>query len=303
MATFKHILVPVDLTERSRRSIAEAVILARGSGARLTLLHVAPPFVNRETRADLRSRLSALLGPRDESLALDIEVAEGDPAREAVAFASAYAVDLIVVGARRRGALERALLESVGDTIVREAPCAVLTVGVRHDSELPAPRLRRILCAVDLTDSSRRTLELAGAAAEAAGASLTVLHVIDPWHWPDPGPMDRNALDAARRALERTADSRLSTLIDNAPGRSADAASLVLFGLIGPQIVQAAADVRADLLVLGAHSKRVFGRTYLGSTARYVIETAPCPILFGRPAPGTATRSTAAETGQLISKD
>jgi nucleotide-binding universal stress UspA family protein len=115
--------------------------------------------------------------------------------------------------------------------------------------------------------------------------------------------MDQKALDAARHALERTADGRLSTLIDGAPDRGVDAAGLVLFGLIGPQIVQAGANVRADLLVLGAHSKRVFGRTYLGSTARYVLETAPCPILFGRPAPGVATHSTAAEAGQLISKD
>jgi len=303
MATFKHILVPVDLSERSRRSVAEAVILARGSGARLTVLHVAPPFVNRETRADLRSRLSSLVGPRDERLALDIEVAEGDPAREAVAFASAYAVDLIVVGARRRGALERAILESVGDTIVREAPCAVLTVGVRHDSELPPPRLRRVLCAVDLADSSRRTLELAGAVAEAAGARLTVLHVIDPWHWPDPGPMGRKALEAERNALERVADSRLSALLDGASGPSVDVASLVLFGLIGPQIVKTATTGNADLVVLGAHSKRVFGRTYLGSTARYVLETAPCPILFARPAPGAAVHSTATHAGQLVSKD
>jgi nucleotide-binding universal stress UspA family protein len=54
----------------------------------------------------------------------------GNPAREIVEYARAQAIDLIVVGATGRGALDRMFMGSVADKVLRHAPCPVLAI--RH---------------------------------------------------------------------------------------------------------------------------------------------------------------------------
>lgn len=54
---------------------------------------------------------------------------EGDPGTEICRFAAERGVDVIVLGTRGRGGLKRAILGSVSDHVVRNAPCPVLTVG------------------------------------------------------------------------------------------------------------------------------------------------------------------------------
>jgi nucleotide-binding universal stress UspA family protein len=55
---------------------------------------------------------------------------EGDPASEIVEAADRWRADVIVIGTHTRGALERLLLGSTAEAVLRQAHCAVLTV--RH---------------------------------------------------------------------------------------------------------------------------------------------------------------------------
>ena len=51
----------------------------------------------------------------------------------------------------------------------------------------------------------------------------------------------------------------------------------------GPQIAQLAADISADMIVVGTHGRRGFERILLGSVAEVVMRLAPCPVLVVRP--------------------
>jgi nucleotide-binding universal stress UspA family protein len=283
MARLGQILVPVSLSKRSRQAVAEAAVLARLSGAQLVLLHVAPPLRTAAQREDLMMRLAILAGTHAADLSVHFDVAEGDPVQEVLAFAAAYDVDLLVVGARHRSGVERALLESVGDQITREVGCSVLSVGPRTAETPAAPRLANVLCAVDLTDTSADTLGRAAGLARAAGARLTVVHTIDPWHWPQTPMMSAAALEATRLSLETSASDRLSALLSRYAGTGLPIDAVVSFGLTPPDIVRKARETRADVLVLGAHAGRALGRTILGPTPRYVLQNAPCPVLLARP--------------------
>jgi nucleotide-binding universal stress UspA family protein len=55
-------------------------------------------------------------------------IREGKPAAEIIRFAAEKKADLIVIGSRGKGGLERLLLGSVADEVVRTAPCSVLVV-------------------------------------------------------------------------------------------------------------------------------------------------------------------------------
>ena len=55
------------------------------------------------------------------------------------------------------------------------------------------------------------------------------------------------------------------------------------------EIIQAARDLRCDLIVLGSHGHTGFGRFMLGSVAESVIREAPCLTLVVKGAPGVST--------------
>jgi nucleotide-binding universal stress UspA family protein len=143
----KHILVPTDLSEGAEQAFDYACELARGLGAQIHLLHVitipalgVPELgvaltssmidqmvVESQAAVDrlARTRCTAQLG--------QVMVKIGD-ARDVINQTSKeLGIDLIVMGTHGRRGITRALLGSVAETVVRSAPCAVLTVRL-HDT-------------------------------------------------------------------------------------------------------------------------------------------------------------------------
>jgi nucleotide-binding universal stress UspA family protein len=141
----RRILVAVDETEASREAARLAVEYARRLGARLTFLHVLPPYSSEDApefeaferacearAAQLLEEARQLTGaPR---LHADTQVRHGDPVEVLCAAARAEDVDLVMVGTRERGPLARALLGSVATRLVSQCPKPVLVVPHRHDS-------------------------------------------------------------------------------------------------------------------------------------------------------------------------
>jgi nucleotide-binding universal stress UspA family protein len=74
-----------------------------------------------------RTRCSARLG--------QVLIKAGDPRDMINRTAQELGVDLIIMGTHGRRGITRALLGSVAETVVRSAPCAVLTVRLREASE------------------------------------------------------------------------------------------------------------------------------------------------------------------------
>jgi nucleotide-binding universal stress UspA family protein len=152
----------------------------------------------------------------------------------------------------------------------------------------PAARTKavaRVLCALDLSDSSAETLEQGAAIAEALGARLTVLSVADGSKWYEPWPSSGVDVEAERRAVTNAARERLRELIGrHAPG-STSVDVQVAFGRAHREIERVAAE-GADMVVLGASSSSGVDRFFFGSTAQHVLRAGVCPVLLVRhPAP------------------
>lgn len=164
-ASFSRILVATDFSVQAERAWSTAQRLARALGARLLLLHVVVgEDMLRSLEADDRRaaersahvddelnipQSSPDLGPeaettaqqwaehrlaewaaRPEAAGLEIRtlLRAGVPHREIVAVVRAEQADLVVLGTHGRGGLERFLLGSVTDRVIRTAPCPVLAV-------------------------------------------------------------------------------------------------------------------------------------------------------------------------------
>jgi nucleotide-binding universal stress UspA family protein len=139
MATITRILCPIDFSDFSRRALDYALMLARWHGASLTAMHVhqaPPPTVGALaapeamplslTNLDLVRRQIAAFLPPHAAVAVEPRAAEGDPSREILA--EAASADLIVMGAHGRSGVERVVLGSVAEAVLRKSPCTVLTI-------------------------------------------------------------------------------------------------------------------------------------------------------------------------------
>jgi universal stress protein A len=140
----KRIVCPTDFSTTSEAAIAEAERLASSVGAELVLLHVAveaplwreglyTPEVRKVfdsqrkwAAAALETRAAALAG---NGVRARVMVKSGLPWRQIIDTAREEDVDLIVIGTHGRGGLNRMLLGSVAERVVRQAPCPVMTVG------------------------------------------------------------------------------------------------------------------------------------------------------------------------------
>jgi nucleotide-binding universal stress UspA family protein len=141
---FHRIVVPTDFSSCSEEAWRLAQRLAGMSGAELVLTHVlteAPlfregPFIMpkvREVFEAARSFADTALGEwvakaRAEGLSARVALRTGVAYQEIVALAADERADLIVIGTHGRGGLNRALLGSVADRVIRLAGCPVLTV-------------------------------------------------------------------------------------------------------------------------------------------------------------------------------
>ena len=147
---------------------------------------------------------------------------------------------------------------------------------------IPRPELQRVLVAVDFSDESRGALEYAGALAGRLGASLSLVHVVEP----DLGAPNVEAPPVAVKATdsERMAEAKLdlSALGERMLGICRLVETSVRSGIAFFEIAEAAKALGADFIVLGAHGLAGSSPTLLGSTVEKVVRHAPCPVLVVR---------------------
>jgi nucleotide-binding universal stress UspA family protein len=140
MIVLRRILVPTDFSECSEAALRYATVLARSFGSELHLLHVPerpgkiaetefPIGLFEKLQSAARDRLGMLLTPDGQPvLHTELVMRIGSPCAEIVRYAHNGDVDLIVMGTHGRGSTGRMVLGSVAESVVRKAPCPVLTI-------------------------------------------------------------------------------------------------------------------------------------------------------------------------------
>src|SRR5215467_5486165 len=294
MTEFKHILCPVDFSDASRHALHHAIAIAGWFESHVTGLHVTrpgfafePPILFAE-----RGGLKALRVDRDQLLARlndwmqpatvaripwTAHVEEGAPAQCVLEFARSLPADLIVMGTHGRSGFEHLMLGSVAEKVLRNASCPVMTVPPRAATAARLP-FRRLLCPVDFSEASIEALHVAFPLAEEADAELTILNVVD---WPDDETFLVEAFESPdmRRQLEKQTAERIDALIPEEARIWSRPSAKVAIGTAHREIVAAAVEMDADLIVIGVHGRRRLDVTLFGSTTNQVVRRAPCPVL------------------------
>ncbi|MEP7118227.1 MAG: universal stress protein [Acidobacteriota bacterium] len=302
MIDFKRILCAVDFSNHSRRALDHAVAIARQYESAVTAVYVFPPSpapaagmgamaipqmmltdVDRERLVrDLRAFAAVESAP---GVVIDAVLREGYPATEIVDCAAALGANLIVMGTHGRSGVERLLLGSVAERVLRRAQCPVLTVPAGEPDAVPLgyPIFKSIVCPIDFSAASLLALDYALAMAREADAHLTILHVVAL-------SLEQTMLDAAstegsetlaefRRRTEEDLKAQLQATV---PADAADYCrvdTLMTRGKPGVEVVRTAIARHADLIVMGVHGRGLIDVILFGSTAQHVVRAAHCPVL------------------------
>jgi nucleotide-binding universal stress UspA family protein len=135
MIRVKKILYPTDFSSYSNQAYFHAVALAENHNASLTVLFVYTPDIvtpgeppDEATAKRYWQNQLEQIRPVDPSIAVHHVLLEGDPAREIVRYSRDASMDLVVMGTHGRTGLERLLVGSVAERVMKDASCSVLVV-------------------------------------------------------------------------------------------------------------------------------------------------------------------------------
>jgi nucleotide-binding universal stress UspA family protein len=149
--------------------------------------------------------------------------------------------------------------------------------------------IKHILVPVDFSDAALHALDYAADLARPVRASVTVLFVVEPAYYATPadlyGPSTNMSLVLEEQ--QRLGREELAKLAARLAKRGVKCRTLMQTGTAYRQIVDAAAQLKCDLIVLGTHGRTGLSHLLLGSVAEKVVRLAKCPVLSVR---GPATR-------------
>jgi len=286
MTGIKHILFPIDFSDRCCAAAPFVEAMASRYEAKVTLISVAQPIyytgmgdpggpivIGTDTMlTDLNERLESAFTREFAHLQVSRIAEIGDPAQAITRFARSGAVDLIMMPTHGYGPFRRLLLGSVTAKVLHDSECPIWTAA--HVEERPCRdhlACRNILCGVDGTPASVPLIEWAAALAGDLGASLRFVHVItgaerSSLHSFDPGH-DNDLREAAEKAIQKLQDEAKV----NAP-------LCVVAGNVAEGVQEEARRHDADLVVIGRGTlHEALGR--LRAHSYGIIRQSPCPVL------------------------
>ena len=296
----RRILVPIDFSPESLKTLRYAKRLSERFGAKLHLVHVLtplsssfvprrtplPPISSQELAADARERLRELaaefslpMRPRPYS------VASGRIADEISNVARVTRAELIAIATRGYTGLKRAFLGSTTESVVRSAPCPVLVVREnerRSESQRArkAPlEFRKILVPLDFSEASRLGLEYALSFAQKFHATLVLFHAVvvsglvlsSRYTAVQLPTLIATQQDHAKREMEE-----LRKVISQ---RGGAVEVKIVVGSPVEQIAKQVARAGVDVIITSTHGRSGLSRAFIGSTAERIVRYATCPVL------------------------
>ncbi len=281
MAALRRIVCATDFTARSDLAVSRAVLLARQTGARLTLVHaVDARRPERQVRAQANRAYVQLLSKVDqgfgsESAAIDIAVRPGGPLDVIAKVASEANADLVVLAAPQRRRMD-SIVGTTAERLLRAIGRPVLVV---HRESRDS--YRRVAMAVDLSNISLPMIQTASRLGVLDNADTTLLHATSA---PLEGMLgtvgaDRQAIEDYKRGWEDDARLRLQAMLTAAELPVERTRLLVRTEAPALAIRQVLEREQPELLTIGASRWVLIKRLLIGSVTDSLLRTSMSDVL------------------------
>jgi len=281
------IMLMTDFSKASDLALEYALALARRYDARIYLTHVITPEVYQMAEPGLAEMTYQKMRQAAEQGIADILISgklRGVP-HETLLYEGALwptverliqeqGIDLVVIGTHGRGQLKKLVMGSVAEEVFRQANCPVLTVGPRTEARVPyEAEPKNVLFATDFGPGAARAAQYAFSLAQEHGTRLTVLHVVE------------QVRMYTEEQIERVRKVNIQRMKDFMPAGSENWCKVefrVAFGTAIEEILEEARDTKADLIIMGAKTRKTFAGHAPLTTAYNVVAKAECPVLTVR---------------------
>ncbi|HEV2576290.1 MAG TPA: universal stress protein [Acidobacteriaceae bacterium] len=279
------LLVAIDFSQQTPRTLEAAVTIAKAFGSELILVNGATPQVygtgvepvpieTFEVALDIaKGMMTELVDNCGDLTTIKHReiVTYCYPADLIEQIVKDEKVDLVVAGSHGPAGMERLALGSIAQSILQRIPCPTLIVGP-HCTAVHHP-FRSILLATDLERTGLRAAQYASGLAERFHGKLTLLHVVEPKSMPD----ERRPVLAEEEILRSLRSLLPSDLAIYSSGELR-----IEHGKAGQMITQVAQSVCPSLLVMGIREGAMLSDHAPWSTLAHVIREARCPVLVVR---------------------
>jgi nucleotide-binding universal stress UspA family protein len=300
--TLRRILVPIDFSPASLKTLRYAKRLGERFRAKLHLVHVVtPPLVFLPQRTPLplgnfSKELAADASERLRRLAVEFSLPKtpkpysirfGAIAEEIDTVARVTRAELIAIATRGFTGLKRAFVGSTTESVLRNAPCPVL---VLRENERPSTKqsvrktspplhFRKILVPLDFSEASRLGLEYALGFAQEFHATVVLFHSV----FVSPYLMG-NRLTAHQAPMLITSEqefarTEMQNLREAISRKGGIVETKVALGSPVEQIGKYVRKAGVDLIITSTHGRSGLQRLFIGSTAERIVRYAPCPVL------------------------
>lgn len=280
MRSLKNLLVTTDFHPASDAAVEMAVHLSRQFESRLTLLHVQQVdtdgiiwYHRKQLGAMLLSNLANKLAEQHVLVgAATVEL--GSAVDVILRKATELDVDLIVLGIGEASSFDQVSVGPTALSVIEHATQPVLAI---RPGQSP-PSIQRILCPVDNSDVSRRGLKNAIRWAKACGSQLNVVSVVPDVSWLTAAEETGQIRDAQAAHEQRWCDE-FDRFLEEFDFDGVSWTREVRKGKPYAEIVSAARQHHADVIVMGATGFTGMPHLLLGSTTRRVLQHLPCSML------------------------
>jgi nucleotide-binding universal stress UspA family protein len=244
------------------RSVFEVMVVTNPSAARIAVARKEAAIAEAEAYlAEMAEKT------RSQGVQVVTRVEQRDPPGVILgAVAEEPDSSLVVMATHSRSASFRAVLGSVADEVVRRSPVPVLLLPPAYDAAWTATLLQ-VLVPLDGSAIAERALAPAVEISQTLGASVSLLHVIDP----------------EARFEAQTADQYLNDRAASLQGKVNSITTSVVAGKPAERILKAVEEQPAHVIAMATHGRSGIARALLGSVTTAVMAAAKVPVLVVGP--------------------
>ena len=292
-AAVQRLLVGVDGSDASGAAVAFAIWLAGTADADVTLLHACPDLhlaehaphsadpaalrMAAEQRvaetAEWQRRLLNLEDYAADGACVRSRVVRGRPAAALLDAATERDSDVILLGSTGVGSLRGRLLGSVSSQVVDHARCSVM---VFHEGQASSPaHVASVVIGVDGSAGSAAAIVAGKSLALALGAKLVFVAANES------GAAHALATAGLQAEMRRHAAGLVASAHESV-GSGVEVIEDAREGEVRRALVDACEQYRPAVLSVGTRGLGGFRGLLLGSTSRWVLNHAPCPVLVSR---------------------
>lgn len=281
------VLIPTDDSDGAIAGAKIGIALASKVGATLHVLAVvdlpvdASEVDDEAALSDLQSwastaveRVATLAGEYDEQLEVTTAETHGTPFQAIREYAHRREIDTIAMGTKGRTGLDRVLLGSVTENVLRTSRTPVLAVPpAANITSIEEASFDRLLLPTDGSEGAEIAAAWAIHLAERLGSMLHTVFSVDTTRFPehrDPGAiitsLERRGEHALMHVRKRATDADVGVSASLATGRPASV------------ILEYATEHNIDMVVIGTHGRTGIGQWFLGSVTENVVRQADVPV-------------------------